>query len=105
MQQKAVGSYLESLRQGRGLSHDDVAIVVGVSGRQVKRWEQGESVPSSQHLALLLDLLRGSPVDTQALYTNRKSTIQDGLRLAEERLRQFPGKVEIQSGHKFHPAH
>lgn len=44
---------LRSLRADRGLSQSKLGKIVGVTRGAVSQWEQGETVPSMEHLIML----------------------------------------------------
>jgi len=53
-ERKELGRWLAKLRDGAGLSQDDVAAELRVDRRQVSRWETGESSPTSWTLLRIL---------------------------------------------------
>ncbi len=48
---------IRAVREARGLSVEDAAERIGVSGRTWYHWESGDRVPSESH-AILIGLLR-----------------------------------------------
>ncbi len=61
MGMKDAGAYLRHLRKRHGLTQGDVARAIGVTARQVWRWEQGETEPLASALAKYARLVTGSP--------------------------------------------
>ena len=45
----ASSNRLRELRRARGLSQEDLARLLGVSGYTVTRWEAGHMVPNARH--------------------------------------------------------
>lgn len=43
MNQKKIGSFLKELRKGKGITQEEFAENLNVSGRTVSRWETGVS--------------------------------------------------------------
>lgn len=43
MDQKKIGGFLKQLRKEKGITQENLAEVLGVSGRTVSRWETGVS--------------------------------------------------------------
>jgi DNA-binding transcriptional regulator YiaG len=50
-------SVCRALREGAGLSQEDVATAVGVHRETVSRWERGERAPRGTHLVGYVSLL------------------------------------------------
>jgi transcriptional regulator with XRE-family HTH domain len=51
------GDMLRAMRQRRGLSSDQAADLIGVSGRTIRRWERGEAWPPTDRLHALCKTL------------------------------------------------
>ena len=45
MDQKKIGSFLKELRKEKGITQEQFAELLGVSGRTVSRWETGSNMP------------------------------------------------------------
>lgn len=45
MDQKKIGSFLKELRKEKGITQEQFAETLGVSGRTVSRWETGSNMP------------------------------------------------------------
>ncbi|MDE7425643.1 MAG: helix-turn-helix domain-containing protein [Lachnospiraceae bacterium] len=55
MDQKVVGSFLKELRKEKGITQEQFAEIMGVSGRTVSRWETGSNMPDLDVLILIAD--------------------------------------------------
>ena len=55
MDQQKIGAFLKQLRKERGATQEQLAEVLGVSGRTVSRWETGANMPDLSILILLAD--------------------------------------------------
>ena len=53
MDQKKMGSFLKELRKEKGITQEQFAEVLGVSGRTVSRWETGSNMPD---ISLLVNI-------------------------------------------------
>ena len=52
MDQIKVGSFLKDLRREKGITQEQLAEELGVSGRTISRWETGNNMPD---IGLLVD--------------------------------------------------
>lgn len=55
----ALVASLKQRRKIQGLTHEDVAVALGVHVNSVSRWEKGERSPQLIHLAAWCELLGG----------------------------------------------
>ena len=55
MDQKKIGALLKALRKEKGLTQEQLAETLGVSGRTVSRWETGSNMPDLAVLVQLTD--------------------------------------------------
>lgn len=53
MDQKKIGSFLKELRKEKGITQEQFAEELGVTGRTVSRWETGNNMPD---ISLLVDI-------------------------------------------------
>lgn len=53
MDQKKIGSFLKELRNEKGITQEQLAEVLNVSGRTVSRWETGSNMPD---ISILVDI-------------------------------------------------
>lgn len=76
---KHVGDRIRSMRSERGISRDDLALLLGVGYNSVAGWENGLRPPKLDSLLLLTEALRlhsieellGGPFGTQILLERR----------------------------------
>lgn len=45
MNPKEIGAFLKQLRNEKGITQEQLAEILGVSGRTVSRWETGTNLP------------------------------------------------------------
>ena len=62
----SVGENLRAARQGRGWTQKQVGEAIGVTNRDVSRWESGKVEPGRRYRHLLADLLFDG--DLSAMY-------------------------------------
>lgn len=73
MDQIRIGAFLKALRKEKGLTQEQLAEKLAVSGRTVSRWETGYSQPSVKELLYLIDTLGITPrlfFDEETEYRN-----------------------------------
>ena len=73
MNQKKIGAFLKELRKEKGITQEQLAEQLGVSGRTVSRWETGSNMPD---ISLLTDIAD--------FYTVSIPEIIDGERKSEK---------------------
>ncbi len=56
MDMKKIGGFLRRLRKEKGLTQEQLAEILFVSGRTVSRWETGTNMPDLSILILLAEL-------------------------------------------------
>ena len=56
MDQKKIGSFLKELRKEKGITQEELAEQLNVSGRTVSRWETGNNMPDISILIELAEL-------------------------------------------------
>lgn len=49
---------LRSIREGKGLSMEELATKTGVTYRTIQNWESGSTTPSAAHLVKLAEVLQ-----------------------------------------------
>ena len=64
MDQKKVGQFLKELRKEKGITQEELAEKLGVSGRTVSRWETGTNMPD---ISLLVEIADFYEVDVREL--------------------------------------
>ena len=57
MDTKKIGEFLKVLRKERGLTQEQLAEILLVSGRTISRWETGKSYPDLQILVSMSNQL------------------------------------------------
>ena len=55
MDQKKIGSFLKELRKEKGITQEQLAEILGVSGRTISRWETGSNMPDLDVLIEIAD--------------------------------------------------
>nr|WP_026496573.1 helix-turn-helix transcriptional regulator [Butyrivibrio sp. WCD3002] len=50
MDQEKIGAFLKELRKEKGITQEQFAEVLNVSGRTVSRWETGSNIPDLEVL-------------------------------------------------------
>ena len=55
MDQKKIGGFLKELRKEKGITQEQFAEILGVSGRTVSRWETGSNMPDLDVLIQIAD--------------------------------------------------
>lgn len=75
---------IKQVRKSRGLSQEELAIKLNVVRQTVSKWEQGLSVPDSEMLVKISEILE-TPVST-LLGENIKETKVDELKVIAEKL-------------------
>ena len=55
MDQKKIGSFLKELRKEKGITQEQFAEIINVSGRTVSRWETGNNMPDISLLVEIAD--------------------------------------------------
>lgn len=72
---RKIGAFLKTLRKGRGLTQEQLAEILLVSGRTVSRWETGTNLPD---LSILVQMADYYEVDIKEIINGeRKGEIMD----------------------------
>ena len=71
MNQKKTGEFLKSLREGKGLTQEQLAEHFNVSTRTVSRWETGNNMPT---VDMLIDLAGFYDVDIQEIIDGERKS-------------------------------
>ena len=75
MDQKMIGSFLKELRKEKGITQEEFAEKLNVSGRTVSRWETGVNMPD---ISLLVDIAKIYDVSIPEIINGeRKSEIME----------------------------
>lgn len=100
---KAVGAYLQTLREGRGLSRVWVAEQAGTNDTSIYRVEQRGQESKPKILIPLVRAVRGSFDDIGELLKDDDLPIEEGVKLAEVRLRaEHDALIDESSGNIDH---
>ena len=71
MDQTKVGQFLKQLRKEKGITQEEFAEKIGVSGRTVSRWETGSNMPD---ISLLVDIADFYDVDVREIIEGAKKS-------------------------------
>jgi len=71
MDQIKVGQFLKQLRKEKGITQEEFAEKIGVSGRTVSRWETGSNMPD---ISLLVDIADFYDVDVREIIEGAKKS-------------------------------
>ena len=75
MDQKKIGKFLKELRKEKGITQEEFAEMLNVSGRTVSRWETGTNMPD---ISLLVDIAELFDVSiSEIINGERKSEIME----------------------------
>ena len=75
MDQKKIGKFLKELRKEKGITQEEFAEMLNVSGRTVSRWETGANMPD---ISLLVDIAEFFDVSIPEIINGeRKSEIME----------------------------
>lgn len=55
MDQKKIGAFMKSLRKEKGITQENLAEILGVTGRTISRWETGSNMPDLDILIQIAD--------------------------------------------------
>ena len=71
MDQKRIGSFLRELRTEKGLTQEQLAEKLNVSGRTVSRWENGNNMPD---LSIIVELADFYDIDIRELLNGERKS-------------------------------
>lgn len=71
MDQAKIGQFLKHLRKEKGITQEEFAEKIGVSGRTVSRWETGSNMPD---ISLLVDIADFYDVDVREIIEGEKKS-------------------------------
>lgn len=75
MDQKKIGSFLKELRKEKGITQEEFAEIINISGRTVSRWETGTNMPD---ISLLVQIAEFFDVSIPEIINGeRKSEIME----------------------------
>lgn len=70
MDTKKIGEFLKILRREKGLTQEQLAEILHVSGRTVSRWETGTNMPD---LSILIQMAEFYTVDVKEILDGERS--------------------------------
>lgn len=88
--QKKIGSFLRELRKERGITQEQLAEQLNVSGRTISRWETGSNMPD---ISLLVEIAEFFDVSiSEIINGERKSeTMNEEVKEVAEKLSDYAG--------------
>lgn len=84
MDQKRIGSFLRELRTEKGLTQEQLAEKLNISGRTVSRWENGNNMPD---LSIIVELADFYDIDIRALLNGERKSEEMNEDLKETTLK------------------
>lgn len=79
---EAVATYLRAIREGRGLTQEELAHAAEVGKRTIERFERNEGDITGENLARIITVLRAVPEEVQYLWTHPSATVSEARELA-----------------------
>ena len=88
MNQKKIGSFLKELRKEKGITQEQFAEVLSVSGRTVSRWETGSNMPD---ISLLINIAEYFDVSIPEIINGERKSenMKEEVREVEETLSDY----------------
>ena len=74
MDSQKIGAFLRELRKEKNLTQEQLAEILGVSGRTVSRWETGSNMPD---LAIMIELADYYDIDIKELLNGERKSEMD----------------------------
>ena len=90
MDQSKIGQFLKQLRKEKGITQEEFAEKIGVSGRTVSRWETGSNMPD---ISLLVDIADFYDVDVREIIEGEKKSemMNEEIRDTAEKMADYAG--------------
>ena len=90
MDQTKVGQFLKQLRKEKGITQEEFAEKIGVSGRTVSRWETGSNMPD---ISLLVEIADFYDVDVREIIEGVKKSemMNEEIRDTAEKMADYAG--------------
>ncbi|RKI85049.1 helix-turn-helix domain-containing protein [bacterium 0.1xD8-71] len=70
MDSKKIGAFLKRLRSEKGITQEQLAEILGVSGRTVSRWETGNNLPD---LSILVQISEFYDVEIKEIFNGERN--------------------------------
>ncbi|MBQ7372849.1 MAG: helix-turn-helix transcriptional regulator [Blautia sp.] len=87
MDQKKIGNFLKELRRQKGITQEQLAEELGVSGRTVSRWETGSNMPD---ISLLIEISEFYDMSIPEIVDGeRKSEMNEEVREVAEKMSDY----------------
>ena len=83
MDQKSIGSFIQSLRKEEGLTQKDLGSKIGVTNSTISRWEKGDSYPDA---GMYEPLSQALGVSVAELLSGRRMTDREYRNAADEKI-------------------
>lgn len=83
MDQKSIGSFIQSLRKEEGLTQKDLGSKIGVTNSTISRWEKGDSYPDA---GMYEPLSQALGVSVAELLSGRRMTDREYRKAADEKI-------------------
>ena len=71
-----IGHRIRAAREQRGLSQEELAVSVGVTGQSIQQWESGKTTPRHTRMRKLATVLKTSPHFLQFGIGSKEGTIE-----------------------------
>jgi len=99
---KKIGARMRDARSRAGLTQEQLASMVGVTGSAVSQWENGQTMPDLKPIIALCQSSRANSAD-EILAGTRPSTLDDFERQLLETFRQLPREFQIAAHANINP--
>ena len=83
MDQKSIGSFIQSLRKEEGLTQKDLGSKIGVTNSTISRWEKGDRYPDA---GMYEPLSQALGVAVAELLSGRRMTDREYRKAADEKI-------------------
>lgn len=90
MDQKRIGSFLKELRREKGITQEEFAEILNVSGRTVSRWETGSNMPDISLLVEIADFF-GVSIPEIINGERKNETMEKEVKEVAEMLSDYAG--------------
>ena len=91
MDQIKIGKFISECRKEMGLTQDQLAEKIGVTGKSISRWENGKTMPD---YSLLKDLCNELGINVNELLSGEKIMEKDYMNKSEENLIKLRTQID-----------